>query len=75
MQCIHVYTIIFRFWMTQLGVFEQPLFTPAMDYWIGLLCAASAAIAFGVQYAPVPGLWRIGDVGSTILLAAILSII
>lgn len=24
-----------------------------MEYWIGLLCAASAAIAFGVQYAPV----------------------
>lgn len=24
-----------------------------MEYWIGLLCAAFAAIAFGVQYAPV----------------------
>ena len=24
-----------------------------MEYWLGLLCAASAAIAFGVQYAPV----------------------
>ena len=26
----------------------------AMEYWIGLLCAAFAAIAFGVEYAPVP---------------------
>ncbi|CAK9048783.1 Cytosolic carboxypeptidase-like protein 5 (ATP/GTP-binding protein-like 5), partial [Durusdinium trenchii] len=25
----------------------------AMEYWLGLLCAASAAVAYGVQYAPV----------------------
>lgn len=28
-----------------------------MEHWIGLLCAAFAAIAFGVQYAPV--LWHL----------------
>ena len=40
---------------------EAHIHTPnanfAMEHWIGLLCAAFAAIAFGVQYAPV--LWHL----------------